>query len=74
MEEEKNNKIEEELEEVVEEPQQDPFELISEKLKEQDEKSLKNTRHIKALYEEIKMLKNNFKLLVEDKEWIGKKY
>lgn len=68
MEEVKNNKIAKELEEVVEEPQQDPFELISEKLKEQDEKSLKNTRHIKALYEEIKMLKNNFKLLVEDKE------
>ncbi len=59
------NGIEKEELPVVE---QNPFELISEKLKEQDEKIINCIGYIKTLNEEIKMLKSNFKLLLEEKE------
>ena len=52
-----------ELEEDVK--QQDPIELMFTKI---EEKILTNRRHIKALYEEVKLLKDNFKLWLDEKE------
>lgn len=64
--EEEQIKVNEIEKEEVNEIQQDPFELISEKFKEQEEKNNKYIRYIKTLDEEVKMLKSNFKLLLEE--------
>lgn len=60
--------IEELEQEEIPETQPDPFELISEKFKEQEGKIINCLKYIKVLNEEIKILKSNFKLLLEEKE------
>ncbi len=58
--------VSKELEQPIEPVPQDPLELISEQFIKVDEDIMKNRRHTKALYEEIKQLKSTVKLLIEE--------
>ncbi len=58
--------VAEEIEEPIESEQQGPLELIDQRLDNLDADIMKNRRHTKALYEEIKQLKSTVKLLIEE--------
>lgn len=68
MEEEEQNRqqVVKELEQPIEPEPQEPLELIDEEFKKVNEEIMKNRRHTKALYEEIKQLKSTVKLLIEE--------
>lgn len=63
-----SNDSTEDLEVQTEEVQPDPLELISNQFKKIDSEMNTFKKYLKVHNEEIKMLKGNFKLLLEERE------